>query len=39
MLETLGHKQEATPVKAENKTVASFVTDTFFKKRRNAWDV
>ena len=39
MLEALGHKQTATPVKTDNKTASSFVTDTFKQKRSKAWDV
>ena len=39
MLEALGHPQEATPVKTNNATAASFVTDMLKQKRSKAWDV
>ena len=39
MLEALGHPQVAIPVKTDNATAASFVTDTLKQKRSKAWDV
>ena len=39
MLNALGHPQPATPVKTDNVTAASFVTDVIKKKRSKAWDV
>ena len=39
MLEALGHKQVAIPVKTDNATAVSFVTDMLKKKRSKAWDV
>ena len=39
MLKALGHDQMATPVKIDNATAASFVTDMIKKKRSKSWDV
>ena len=39
MLQALGHNQKATPVKTDNATAASFVTDMIKKKRSKSWDV
>ena len=39
MLKALGHDQMATPVKTDNATAASFVTDMIKKKRSKLWDV
>ena len=39
MLEALGHLQVAIPVKTDNATAASFVTDMLKQKRSKAWDV
>ena len=39
MLRALGHPQAATPVKTDNATAASFVTDMLKQKRSKAWDV
>ena len=39
MLKALGHDQCATPIKVDNVTAASFVTDMLKKKRSKAWDV
>ena len=39
MLNALDHKQQMTPVKTDNGTVAQFVQDTIKNKRRKSWDV
>ena len=39
MLRALGHLQTATPVKTDNATAASFVTDLLKQKRSKVWDV
>ena len=39
MLKALGHNQLATPVKTDNATAASFVTDMLKQKRSKVWDV
>ena len=39
MLKALRHEQPPTPVKTDNATAASFVTDMLKKKRSKAWDV
>ena len=39
MLHALGHPQVAIPVKTDNATAASFVTDMLKQKRSKAWDV
>ena len=39
MLEALGHPQVAIPVKTDNTTAASFVTDMLKEKQSKAWDV
>ena len=39
MLTALGHPQGAVPVKTDNATAASFVTDMLKQKRSKSWDV
>ena len=39
MLHALGHPQIALPIKNDNATAASFVTDMLKQKRSKAWDV
>ena len=39
MLNALGHPQTMTPIKTDNATAASFVTDMLKKKRSKAWDM
>ena len=34
----LGHPQKSTPVKTDNATVASFVTDMLKQKRSKSWE-
>ena len=38
-LEVLGHKQNATEVKTDNKTANSFVTNTMKMKKSKTWDM
>ena len=39
ILHALGHPQGAVPIKTDNATAASFVTDTLKQRRSKAWDV
>ena len=39
ILSALGHLQSAVPIKTDNATAASFVTDNLKMKRSKAWDV
>jgi len=39
ILRALGHPQQRIPIKTDNATAASFVTDTLKQKRSKAWDV
>ena len=39
LLEILGHKQIPTPIKTDNSTASSFVTDMIKQKRSKSWDM
>ena len=39
ILMALGHQHTDVPIKTDNSTAASFVTDTLKQKRSKAWDV
>ena len=39
ILMALGHQHTDVPIKTDNSTAASFVTDTLKQKRNKAWDV
>ena len=39
MLAALGHPQDTTPIKTDNKTASQFVRDTIKHKRSKSWDV
>ena len=39
MLQALGHPQQATPIKTDNATAASFVKDMLKQKRSKVWDM
>ena len=39
MLNALGHPQQITPVKTDNKTAESFVNNTLKEKRSKSWDM
>ena len=39
MLRVLGHPQQASPIKTDNATAASFVKDMLKQKCSKAWDM